>query len=552
MARSIAMAGVVGSLLALLAPAGPHAQQLPVSREAQVDQLFARWTRATPGCAVGVAREGRTLLEKGYGMADLEHDVPITTRTIFEAGSVAKQFTAAAVLLLAREGRLSLDDPAGRFVPEIQGYGDGVTIRHMLTHTSGLRDWGNEAAMAGWPRSTRVYTQAFVLDSVARQRALNFTPGTHWSYSNTGYTLAAVLVARVSGETFAELCRRRLFEPLELKRTSWRDDHTRVVKDRAIGYAPGKDGYRTSMPFEDVHGNGGLLTTVGDLLRWNGRFDRSGGADADIARQQQEPARLASGQVLGYGLGLYVGRYKGLLEGSHGGGTAGYSAYLARYPEKRFSVALLCNALDAPAEGYGHALADIYLDLPAGEAGARGDGGRASREAGGRGRAAAGLYRHLGTGQAIWIVQGKDGLAVQGGPTFLASSASRLETREGAVLEFDETGGFELRLPGGLAERYERVTPAQPTTDELRAYEGVYASDEAEAEFLVAEKDGLWLLRRPATKIALKPLYADAFLAPGVGTVVFRRENGRVTALSAIDDRVWDLRFRRVASLPGR
>jgi CubicO group peptidase (beta-lactamase class C family) len=546
-----ATAVVVGVVLALHAGAAPSARQDVVPRETQVDALFSRWTRSTPGCAVGVSREGRTILEKGYGMADLEHDAAITGRTIFEAGSIAKQFTAAAILLLARDGTLSLDDPASRLVPEIQGYGDGVTIRQMLSHTSGLRDWGNEAAMAGWPRSTRLYSQAFVLDSVARQRALNFAPGTHFSYSNTGFTLGAILVARASSQPFAEFCRRRLFEPLDLKNTSWRDDHTRIVKGRAIGYAPRKDGYHTSMPFEDTHGNGGLLTTVGDLLRWNERFDRPSQADAGIVRQQQEPARLATGQVLGYGLGLYLGRYKGLLEIGHGGGTAGYSAHLARYPEKRLSVAILCNALDAPAEGYAHAVADIYLGL-AGSPASSEDGGRGSQTPSARGTAAAGLYRHVGTGQAISIVKVKDGLAVEGGAPFLATVAWRLETREGAVLEFDAAGDFELRLPGGLAERYERVAPATPTAAELRGCEGVFASDEAEAEFLVAEKEGLWLLRRPATRIALQPLYADAFLAPGVGTIIFRRENGRVTALSAVDDRVWDLRFRRVGGLPGR
>ncbi len=552
------------------APADP-------SPDARVDAIFAKWTTSTPGCAVGVSRDGRVVLEGGYGMADLEHDVPITSGTVFEAGSVSKQFTAAAVLLLARDGKLSLDDPASRLIPELKGYGDRVTIRHMLTHTSGLRDWGTEEAIAGWPRTTRVYTHANVLDIVGRQRALNFQPGTNWSYSNTGYNLAAILVSRVSGQAFAEFSRRRLFEPLGLAHTSWRDDHTRVVKGRAIAYSDAKDGYHTDMPFENVHGNGGLLTTVGDLLRWNERFDAPSSGDAAVVRQQQEPMTLTSGQVLDYALGLYVRRYKGFLEVGHSGSTAGYRAYLARYPERRVSVAVLCNAGNATADRYAHAVADVYLGIAsapaAGAADSRPVGGEesgfsrtqrlAAAEAAARpanntvpsGPAArdarTGLYRHLGTGQALSIVPDKDSLRVDGGPTLVAAAGSRLEASDGgAAFEFDDRGGLEVHLPNGLVERYQRVPAARPTADELRAFEGIYVSDEAEAEFAVLAQDGLWLLRRPATKIALRPLYADAFAAPGLGTIVFRRDAGRIVEMSVVADRVWDLRFRRVSAAP--
>src|SRR6266545_4154724 len=211
--------------------------------ESQVDRVFAKWTSATPGCAVGVAANGRPVLAKGYGMADLEHDVPITPESIFEAGSVSKQFTAAAVLLLAREGKLSIDDPVRKYVPELPDYGTPLTIRHMLTHTSGLRDWGEVAGIAGWPRTRRVHTHAHVLDIVSRQKALNFTPGTAWSYSNTGYNLAAIIVSRVSGQPFADFSRERIFKPLGMIRTSWRDDFTRIVKHRAIAYESSADGY---------------------------------------------------------------------------------------------------------------------------------------------------------------------------------------------------------------------------------------------------------------------------------------------------------------------
>lgn len=328
---------------------------------AKVDAVFARWTNHTPGCAVGVSRDGTPVLQKAFGMADLEHDVPNRPDTIFEAGSVSKQFTAAAVLLLAQEGKLSLDDPARKYVPELPDYGAPLTIRHMLQHTSGLRDWGEVASIAGWPRTTRAHTHAHALDIISRQKSLNFTPGTRYSYSNSGYNLAAIIVSRVSGMSFADFSRQRIFEPLGMTRTSWRDDYRRVVKDRAIAYSPAGDGYRLNMPFEDVHGNGGLLTTVGDLLAWNENFVNPKVGGVTFAALQQEPGRFNDGTPHEYAMGLMVRRYKGLPEVAHSGSTAGYRAHLTRFPEQKLSVAVLCNTSNGAATQYAMTVADMYL-----------------------------------------------------------------------------------------------------------------------------------------------------------------------------------------------
>lgn len=329
--------------------------------EAPVDAVFGGWTADTPGCAVGVSQGGTPVLEKAYGMADLEHDVRNTPSTIFEAGSVSKQFTAAAVLLLAREGRLALDDSVRKHVPELPDYGMPLTIRHMLMHMSGLRDWGAVAAIGGWPRTSRVYTHAHVLDIISRQKALNFTPGAQYSYSNSGYNLSAIIVSRVSGQPFADFTQERIFKPLGMSRTSWRDDFTRVVKGRAIAYAARRGGFVQDMPFENVHGNGGLLTTVGDLLRWNEHFVTPWIGDADFVRIQQEPGAFNDGRPGSYALGLTVGEYKGVREVGHSGSTAGYRAHLARYPDQRLSVAVLCNVSSGTATQYAHAVADLYL-----------------------------------------------------------------------------------------------------------------------------------------------------------------------------------------------
>jgi CubicO group peptidase (beta-lactamase class C family) len=337
------------------------AQSAPDVPEASVDAVFARWTDQTPGCAIGVSRRGTPVMQKAYGMADLEHDAPNKADTIFEAGSVSKQFTATAVLLLARDGKLSLDDPARKYVPELPDYGAPLTIRHMLQHTSGLRDWGELASIAGWPRTTRAHTHAHALDIISRQKSLNFSPGTQYSYSNSGYNLAVIIVSRVSGKSFAEFSQERIFQPLGMTRTSWRNDFRRVVKGRAIAYSPTEGGFRQNMPFEDVHGNGGLLTTVGDLLKWNENFVAPKVGDQEFLKIQQDPGTFNDGRAHDYALGLFVRQYKGLREIGHSGSTAGYRAHLTRFPSEHLSVAVLCNTSSGNATQYAMSVADMYL-----------------------------------------------------------------------------------------------------------------------------------------------------------------------------------------------
>jgi CubicO group peptidase (beta-lactamase class C family) len=233
--------------------------------------------------------DGATVLNAAYGMADLEHNIALSPDSVFEPGSVTKQFTAAAVLLLAQDGKLSLDDPVRKYIPELPDYGSAITIRHLLNHTSGLRDWGYVADIGGWPRGTRVNSNANVLDIAARQKALNYPPGAEYSYTNTGFNLLAIHVGRVAGKSLAEFTRERIFLPLGMTSTEWRDDYRRIVRNRAIAYAQTGGATRLDMPFEDAHGNGGLLTTVGDLLRWNRNFtEMKVGGTALVEAQLQQ------------------------------------------------------------------------------------------------------------------------------------------------------------------------------------------------------------------------------------------------------------------------
>jgi CubicO group peptidase (beta-lactamase class C family) len=546
-----ALVFIIGAASAREAPraekrAAPPSEQAGAALEARVDPIFARWSSSSPGCSVAASVGDMPALSNAYGMADLEHDVPNTPDTIFEAGSVAKQFTAAAVLLLATDGKLSLDDPARKYVPELPDYGQPLTIRQMLNHTSGLRDWGSVAAIAGWPRTSRAYTHDHVLDIISRQRSLNFPPGTRWSYSNSGYNLAAIIVSRVSGMPFADFTRQRIFQPIGMTRTSWRDDHRRIVKGRAVSYSDGPDGFRTLMPFEDVHGNGGLLTTVGDLLKWNANFASHAVGDAAFVAEQERPGRFDDGRSHDYGLGLVSARYKGVRQVAHSGSTAGYRAYLARYPDQRISVAVLCNVSSGDATQYANAVADVllarWLQPSATPASAH---ALTAPEF----DAVIGRYRNSQTGTVRDLVRNGSGVRVERGPVLHAVSPLRFVAPNGSAWQIDGgTGAARVTDAFGSVEQYERVTSTPPGAEQLKALAGVYASDEAEVAFTaVIEGGALVLRRRPATAITLTPLYADAFSSE-LGTVIFTREGSRVTSFKVVQDRVWDLRFTKVDS----
>jgi len=541
----LAFAALAAATSSLGQPAATPSAALP----GDVDRVFARWNSTSlPGCTVGVSRDGRPVLARAYGMADLEHGIANQPDSIIEAGSVSKQFTAASVLLLVQQGKVALDDPARKYIPELPDYGTPLTVRHLLTHTSGLRDWGSIEDIVGWPRTSRANTHAHVLDIVSRQKATNFPPGSAYSYSNTGYNLAAILVSRVSGKSFADFTREMLFEPLGMTRTSWRDDFTRVVRDRSIAYGISPGGVTTmDMPFENVHGNGGLLTTVDDLLRWNENAVHAKVGGRGLIDLQRETMRLTSGEKIEYAFGLRVSSWKGVPEVAHSGATAGYRAWLAQYPTKQLSVAVLCNAANAPATGLGRQVADLFLDPKTAPKVA--ESGPALAEA--QLLEAAGLYRDRRRND-VMTVEFQAGELRIAGPGVLKPVSKDAFLAGGARFDLERDAKGAVRgvrvTAGGEVIAFDRVEPARPTAADLAALAGEYTSSEAELTLRVAVEDGkLVIHRRPDTRIALTPTYQDAFDGELGGIRFLRGPKGVVTEMSVSQDRVWDLRFQRVA-----
>lgn len=309
-----------------------------------IDGWLSQFGKTTPGCAVGIEQDGKRILTRAYGMADLESGRPITPDTIFEAGSISKQFTAAAIAILASRGQLSLDDEARKYLPELPDYGAKLTLRHLLHHTSGIKEWSDIVELQGWPRTTRAISEDFAAQAIFRQKSLNFTPGAEYLYSNSNYVLLALVVERVSGQSLEQFTRENLFLPAGMTHTGWRTDFTRIVPDRAQAYdTDGKGGWHLDMPFENVIGHAGLLTTIGDLLAWNRALSHPPAAFAAWVPMMTEDARLNDGTPVHYGLALALNPINGDEAISHTGSTAGYRAFLGRFPGPDLSIVTLCN-----------------------------------------------------------------------------------------------------------------------------------------------------------------------------------------------------------------
>lgn len=338
-------------------------------RLAKVDGAFADLDGIrSPGCALGVYRRGEIELLRGFGMASIEHGVPVDGDTVFYAGSVSKQFTAAAVVLAAREGALSLDDPIRDWFPELGAWADPIRVRHLLHHTSGLRDYLTLMALAGVPFETPV-EPAWIEALVFRQQAGNFAPGTEYLYSNTGYFLLARLVERATGATLAEFARTHIFDALGMRATRFHDDRDRIVPRRALAYGREEDGgFRVNWsPAFDHVGGGGLLTTARDLAAWDASFydDRLG---ADFWDEMTTTTTLADGSPHDYAFGLRVDEIGGHRRIQHGGAMFGYRAQLSRFPDAGLTVAVLCNLAQADPQTRASAVADLWLAGAAGDA----------------------------------------------------------------------------------------------------------------------------------------------------------------------------------------
>jgi CubicO group peptidase (beta-lactamase class C family) len=528
-----------------------------------LDWLMAQRVPAdAPGLALAVVQDGRLVFEKGWGLASLDYGVPITPSTVFHVASVSKQFTAFAITLLAQQGKLSVDDELRKYLPEIHDFRKPITLRHLLYHTSGLRDQWDLLVLAGW-RMDDVITQDDILTMLRRQRELNFLPGEEELYCNSGYTLLAEVVGRVSGKPFVEFTRDEIFQPLGMTNTHFHLNHEDVVRNMAYSYSPRSGGaYRKNVLSYANVGATSLFTTVEDLARWIANFEDAKVGGPEVRRQMQEKGKLNSGKEIDYGFGLAIGEFRNTRTISHGGADAGYRSYLLWLPDHHFGVALLSNLGTMDVGGMAEMAAEVFLRGKLAPRPTRTPPVTADPQ----GKppypvSSSALERYVGrysggSGRVISIVRNGDRLEgdISSGsmqtliPTgehefFVAETKARVTF---AKLDSSKAAQYTLEIDG---ERrvYQRLQATNEVPPNLSDYAGQYRSQELETIWSIQVKEGkLVLQHRRQGEIPLRPVARDRFSGSNLGSLQFERDSGgKVTGVKVTTGRVRNLRIER-------
>jgi CubicO group peptidase (beta-lactamase class C family) len=563
--------GVLLAGISMVSCRGPQ-QALPPDVAKQVDKVFEKWDRPdSPGCALGVYKDGQIVYKRGYGIANLNDDIPITPATVFHVASMSKQFTAASILLLAQQGKLSLDDDVHKYIPELPDFGERITLRHLLHHTSGLRDQWSLLDLAGWRYSQDLITDDDVMSVLVRQHALNFKPGEKYMYSNSGFTLLAIVVKRVSGMSLRDFTTKNIFEPLGMTHTHFRDDHEEIIKHDALGYEQdGKDKpFRMSLTNFDTAGATSLHTTVEDLQLWDENFYHPRVGGSELIQQMLERGKLNSGEQQDYASGLVVGAYKGLPTVDHAGADAGYRSDLIRFPGQHFSTAVLCNFADTNPSALAHQVADIVLarDLKAPAPVPAKEPATAVAMTGEQMAAIAGTY---------WGREDDDFTRLRVKDSKLQMDVGHDDFHELKPFEpahfhiadvpwgdhvdihfvaadAGKPGRLEQTFEGGKPQIYEPVATFEPTAGQLAEYPGPFVSQEIDPIYRISLQEGkLTLLRLKHKPDTLWPATRDVFVGE-IGTLRFTRDASRHISGFILDTgRVQTFQFTRMNGYPPR
>lgn len=529
-----------------------------------IDSVFADYDKSgTPGCALGVYRDGEITYARGYGMANLEHDIPLTPDSVFRMASTSKQFVATAVALLDEAGQLDLDDPIRKYFPDMPDYGDKVTLRQLIHHTSGVRDYLDLADLADLGIT---YSTEEALSLILTQKQLNFEPGSDYLYSNSGYLLLGQVVEKVTGQPLREWSREHIFEPLGMKNTHFHDDHTHIVRGRADGYSMGEEnGWHISMTQLDMVGDGGLYSTIRDLQRWNDNFaqNRLGKERKALIQTLETPGQLKSGKPLDYAFGLFVEDFYDTREVSHGGSFVGFRTEIARYPEIDLGLAVLCNRADADPRTLARQVAALYLDASASGLSKAGLSEQALSESPAATAnvpvAAEKLRQHVGH---YWyegniMLQGSV-IREAGGYYFDLSVGERLKLQPMSEDRFQTTmfgsratlsladNNMTLSVQGWPELLLQRYEPDTPDADTLEALAGNYYSPELDHYQRIQLIEGQLIARRRSGEKQLRPLPGNRFILDRALVKFERAADGSITAFTVSTGRVQNVKYKRI------
>lgn len=548
-------------------PAFPADSQIPA---AQVDKLLQKWNSIdSPGAAVAIIKDGMVVYRKGFGSAQLEYGVPITPSTVFHVASVSKQFTAMAITMLEAAGKLSADDDIRKYVPELADFGKTITIRNLLNHTSGLRDQWDLLVLSGW-RMDDVITQADIMDRLKRQRELNFAPGERYLYCNSGFTLLAEIVARVSGRPFTDWTQENIFTPLGMTSTHFHIDHKEIVKNRAYSYEgdPAKGFAQSVLNYANV-GATSLFTTVEDMANWMRNFEDKRVGGAAVMDRMLTKGVLADGSEIPYGRGIVVDEYKGLKFIGHDGGDAGFRSNVMFFPGERFGVAIFSNLASFSPGAISRQIADIYLAArlkqqePA-PAGAKPPSEKPAPKPfilpAKSLEVFQGAYWIEATQAVRKIVLDKDKLI------YVRSEDNKSELAPITPTEFmmkDVPDSVRVSFSDKVGTHYRTVTvavanqptvvgewvePFSPTEDMLKEYIGPYYSGELDTRYDIIIKSGtLSVMDRRGEDTPAVAQKKDLFLAGGFAKILFQRDgNGVITGFTISTGRVLNLKFAKL------
>ncbi len=530
------------------------------SLHAKVDAVFANYDKPdSPGCALGVIKDGKLIYARGYGMANLEHNIPNGPKIVYDIGSTSKQFTAASILLLAQQGKLSLDDDVRKLIPELPVYQKPLTIRQLIHHTSGLRDYLTLFSLAG-VNFDDTTTEDDALKIIVRQKGLNFTPGAEWLYSNSGYFLLSILVKRASGKSLTEFAKENIFDPLGMKHAIFLDNHKRIVPMRATGYAPSpRGGFQTEMSNFEQTGDGAVLISIEDLLLWDQNYYEPKVGEQSFLKQMHETGKLNNGEKLDYASGLFIAEYKGLKMVSHGGSWAGFRSELIRFPHHKFSVACLCNLGSANPTQLALKVADIYLadQFKAAESKPTSSTKPQTMTLSETDlKDKVGVYRSPTTGNLRRIILRDGKLRIDsfsaGNFELAPVSASRFvavvagQTNE---IEFDARR-LTLKRSGLGTEVFEAVEAFTPSTTQLADYRGNYYSEELDATYTVnLEGDKLVFFGKGSPNRPLQAAFRDGFVTFSGAQLEFNRDaQGKIAGFAVNAGRIRNVRFVRQAN----
>jgi CubicO group peptidase (beta-lactamase class C family) len=527
---------------------------------AKVDKIFSEWnTTGSPGCAVAVIKDGHIIYERGYGMANLELGIAITPQFVFDIGSVSKQITAMSILLLAQDHKLSLDDDIRKYLPEIPDYGSTITIRHMLHHTSGLRNYDDLFDVEGIPEAD-LTTDRDAMELIVRQKGVNFKPGEEFLYSDTNFFLMSMIVKRITGQSLRQFAQDRIFGPLGMTSTHFHDDHTMIVPRRATGYAPhAEGGFEMDMSNFEQLGDGSVMTTVEDLFKWDQNFEHPVVGGAEAIRQITTPGILNNGQRIPYGMGLFIDHYRGLNWWHHSGEWVGYRAALSRFPDQHFSTLVTCNCVGSmDPMGMAKRVADLYLADNFGQANSTESPAKVpiatlQQYAGAYWSEKNGALRRfiVQDGRLLMVGPGMSYEMLPLGPGQFELVEPDSEHRDKYVFRTKNGGGSELETSeGGVPVVYQAVRGSGPDVSHLSDYVGTYMNDELHSTWNLVVQNGKLIRQQWMSEDQkLEPSFPDGFIADlseGQFLMHFVRDrNGRVTGFDVATEMVRPMRFLR-------